>query len=471
MRPTRVALVALAVAAFFAPRPVHAGADEERRVVARVDPRVELLGAVFRLAGNPEYAQGRVPSYAQAVDARFGKLRDHAVVRHAAALRRDHGVGYDAVMSLAVHLDADFRLAAPKETERLDSRWPAADAKAFAEELRAFAQEGKAAEFFESQRELYALTAQRMQSVLDEHLRLAWFDAFFGGRPTATFELALGLGNGGGCYGPSVKRAGGTEELHCVLGVWTVDAEGRPVFGEDVIPAVVHEFCHSYCNALVDGHLSELCAPAQSLWPEVADAMRDQAYADWKTMMRESLVRACVTRYQFAAGGADAARREAEAQHDRMFPWTGELSDLLAEYEKTRAEHPTLDAFMPRIAAFFADYAKRRADEEQRAPKVKDIVPGNGAEDVDPATAAIVITFDRPMMDQSWAVVGGGPRLPKMTGKPRYDDARRVLTIPVALQPGSSYEFWLNRGKYDSFRSAEGVKLRSVHVTFATRKD
>ena len=38
-------------------------------------------GILFRLAGNPEYNQARVPSYAAAVDAYFADFRDHPAVR------------------------------------------------------------------------------------------------------------------------------------------------------------------------------------------------------------------------------------------------------------------------------------------------------------------------------------------------------------------------------------------------------
>ena len=38
----------------------------------------------------------------------------------------------------------------------------------------------------------------------------------------------------------------------------------------------------------------------------------------------------------------------------------------------------------------------------------------------------------------------------------------------LKLKPNWSYEFWLNAGQFDSFRSAEGVPLESVHVTFKT---
>jgi hypothetical protein len=70
----------------------------------KVDPQVELLSLIFRLAGNPEYSQGKVASYTQDADQQFGRFRNHAVVSLAQELRRTRGVSYDAVMSLAVHL-------------------------------------------------------------------------------------------------------------------------------------------------------------------------------------------------------------------------------------------------------------------------------------------------------------------------------------------------------------------------------
>jgi hypothetical protein len=46
-----------------------------------VDPRVELLSLIFRLAGNPEYNMARVESYAEDAEKQFGKFRSHAVVK------------------------------------------------------------------------------------------------------------------------------------------------------------------------------------------------------------------------------------------------------------------------------------------------------------------------------------------------------------------------------------------------------
>ncbi|MBM4060537.1 MAG: hypothetical protein FJ265_05510, partial [Planctomycetes bacterium] len=104
-----------------------------------------------------------------------------------------------------------------------------------------------------------------------------------------------------------------------------------------------------------------------------------------------------------------------------------------------------------------------------KAPKVVSIVPENGSQDVDPATKAIVVTFDRPMQDGTWSVVGGGEHFPKMVGKIAYDEARKVLTVPVELKPDWDYELWLNRGKYDTFRAEDGTPLVPVQVKFRTR--
>ncbi|HHY84045.1 MAG TPA: Ig-like domain-containing protein [Verrucomicrobia bacterium] len=96
--------------------------------------------------------------------------------------------------------------------------------------------------------------------------------------------------------------------------------------------------------------------------------------------------------------------------------------------------------------------------------------PENGATDVDPGLEEIRVTFDRPMQDGSWSLVGGGPHFPEDTGSPRYDSQRTTWRVSVKLKPEWEYEFHLNRGQFNSFRSAEGVPLESVRMTFKTGK-
>src|SRR5690606_32687187 len=141
---------------------------------------------------------------------------------------------------------------------------------------------------------------------------------------------------------------------------------------------------------------------------------------------------------------------------------------VLERYEAARDRYPTLEAFAPDLAGFFRDAAADTEAALARRPKVVTMTPANGATDVDPATQAIVITFDRPMRDRGWAVVGGGEHFPRL-GSLSYDAGRKVLTVPVELKPDWEYEFWLNRGRCDAFRSAEGEALAPVRVRFRTR--
>lgn len=449
-----------------------------------VDPRVELMCIIFRLAGSPEYNQARLPEYAADVDRHFAAFRDHEVVRRARELRRDHGVSYDAVMSMAIHLDSADTVgeAIPFEPRPagLDGRWPIADARRFLADARAFAAESDLATFLAQHEPLYRTAKARAEDLLQREARLDWFDGFFGGRPGAQFTVVLGLLNGGGNYGSRVVRPDGTEELSCILGVWLTDDVGLPRFDDSVLSTVAHEFCHSYVNPIVDASRSELRKAGEALFAIVESEMRQQAYGDWTTMMRESLVRACVVRYVRATRGEEAAAAEVREQIARSFHWTGPLADLLAEYERGRQAgggEPAgerFEEFMPRIAAYFDDYAPRfeaeQAALEARRPKIVAMTPAPGAVDVDPALAAITITFDRPMRAE-WSIVGGGEDYPEVAGTIAYDPSATVLTVPVRLRADWTYRFWLNRGRYQNFRSADDVPLAPVEVEFTTRPD
>jgi hypothetical protein len=182
-----------------------------------------------------------------------------------------------------------------------------------------------------------------------------------------------------------------------------------PVFEREMLGTVVHEFCHSYTNAVVDRHAAQLEAAGKKIFPHVEAAMRRQGYGNWKTMMYESMVRACVIRYTHTHVGPEAARRAIASQKARRFLWIEELSELLGEYEARREEYAELDEYFPRIVDFFTLYADKLAEEQNRLlprvtaklneyglklveqialaaarPKVVSITPANGAVDVDP---------------------------------------------------------------------------------------
>jgi hypothetical protein len=440
-------------------------------LTVRCDARVELLMIVFRLVGAEEYRMDTATStYSREVDQWFQPFANHAAIRIARAQREERGVGYDAVPGLAVHLDnaADLNLRVPLDPwpEKLDRRWTSTSIAELLAALREFVRETRFADFFAGHQPIYDEAAKRVKATVAEAKLESWVRDFFGpGASAASFTMIPGLLCGGGNYGSSVRHPDGRLELTPVLGIWSWDEEGMPLFGADHLPTVAHEFTHAFANPVIDHHADDFEEAGVALFRTVERQMQSQAYANWRTMLYESLVRGCVVRYVARTQGEAKAEAQAREEEARGFRWTGELASLLESYEQVRAKFAHLDAFAPHLVSFFDGQAEQLAN----LPAVLSIEPADGAVDVDPATPAIRVTFDRPMQDGSWSVTGAAAELPPANGKPAYDAARKVFTLPIKLEPGKTYRFGLNSPKHSGFKSEDGFALLPMTVTFTTR--
>ena len=493
MRQGRVVpAVLLSVVCFFGFEALAGQTAPAPQVSVTVDPRVELMSIIFRLAGNPEYSQGRVPGYIQDIDRHFAGFKDDPVVKLAARLRATQGVSYDAVMGMAVHIaDArELKEAVPFEPRpaSLDRRWTPASAREFLALARKFVAASDFGGFFNAHQHIYTQSAERLQQLLAKEAHLEWYDDFYGENQNLVFHVVLGMSNGGGSYGVHLDRADGRSNIYSILGVWRVDAQGDPEFEPGMISTIIHEFNHSYTNPLVDRFAEELKPAAEKLFNVVSEEMKRQAYGNWKTLLYESLDRACALRYTLAYQGQAAMTRAAEYEEGRSFTWVGGLAGLLGQYDARPRAYPDLVAFFPRIITYFNDYAKnlealtaevkekraRRLQQwQEKGPKIVSVVPPDGATDVDPNLKTIVISFDRPMRDKSWALMllGDMDHFPGKGGELAYDKDCRVLTIPVkTLKPDWEYTFGLNSEGTAGFVSREGIPLYPVVVRFKTRK-
>ncbi len=467
-----VALVSAVLAGTRAAEPSRAAADA---LEVRVDPRVELLSIVFRLAGHPEYNQENSRSpYSVAVEEWFAAHREHSVVTEARRLRATRGVSYDAPMTLAVHLgdppDMEERVPFEPRPARLDARWEPAEARNFAALLRDFARASRYMEFCAAHRLRYVEVEKRMQAKLGERAYREWLAKFFGARPQASFRVIPALLTGGSCFSVGVIHPNGSEEILPVIGIWKWDGDGLPLFDDGFVPTVVHEFVHSYTNPLVDAHAKALDPPAERIFRHCRPTMELQAYGSARILLYESLVRACVVRHVAATEGEEATARAIREEEERNgFEWMGALAELLARYETARARFATLGDFMPEIIRFFERYAVEYDERMAAAPHVVRTTPSNGATGVAPGPGELVIEFDRPMRRDSFSIVGKGA--PEFTGKPVFDDSGKILRIPMRLFPGTSYRFSLNTLDHKGFRTPAGLPLQPTAVAFSTAYD
>lgn len=342
---------------------------EPARVTAVVDPRVELMSVIFHLAGNSEYNQCKSKRFMQNLNAHFSEYRNHPAVEMAANLRKKRGVSYDAVMSMAAHIKdindcaelvpfSTGRLTAEPRPDALDGRWQIDEAREFLSKCRDFVRDTNFTGFLLKNKPMYDIATQRLQYLVDSQARLEWFDKFFGAKSDKQFNLVVSILNGGSCYGVRLQTKEQTQ-IYCILGAWNIDwfGWGNPTFNTGMVSTIVHEFCHSYCNPLVDKYMDRLKPFAEKLYAKAEAQMRNQAYGSWQTLMYESLVRACEVRYACANNGPQYGQRVAQYQVSRGFAWTPQLAELLAEYEKQRDKYPNLDSFMPRVVEFFEAYS------------------------------------------------------------------------------------------------------------------
>ncbi len=440
-----------------------------------VDPRVELMSIVFRLAGNGEYTQGRFPSYLDAIDRHFGPYRDHKAVQIAKELAQTDSVGFDAPMDLAVHLEDVDSLAERIPFDRpdadLDERWHGVKARRFVESLRSFVADTKFTEFLKSQQPLYDVTNTRLRKFVETDLDLGWYTRFFGAHSPVRLIIVPGLVNGGPSYAAGFVGKDGVKEMYAIPGVWEVDSEGLPqLTSSDFLGVTVHEFAHSYSNALVDKYYSQMAKAGDELYEVLGSAMRRQAYGDGKSLLYESMVRAATIRYIFDHRGPEAARSAMESERNNSFLWIGGLCDLLTSYEKNREKYPTLESFMPNVVRFFNDEAPRIGEMQRHydeaRPKVVSMNIVNHSGNVDPAVTEIAVRFDRPMRKEADPLAVGDPRLMKA----RFDITGTTLSFGVSLEPGREYRFRLAWPGGSPIVSAEGVPINDYLIEFHTKR-
>ena len=326
---------------------------------AGVDPRIELMSVLFRLAGNPEYNQCRIPAYDKAVESWFAPYRDHQAVQVARGL----GIGFDAPMKLAVYVTDIESLAERVPFDgpgiHLYQGWDAGKARAFLNAARAFATDTKFADFLTSQEPLYQATNLRLQAFVENRADLPWFSHFFGSAVLGRFAILPGLANGSPSYAVHFVGTDGVEENYAIPGVWTLDTEGLPVFDADWRITVVHQFVRTYCAPVVDKSAPRMEAAGRRIFAAVGDAAMPQAHGNWKALLNESMVRAIAVRYVIDHDGAAAARKTFSQESAHSFTWVGDLSNLLGQYEKDRKHYPTFESFMPRVAELLDGLAQR----------------------------------------------------------------------------------------------------------------
>lgn len=437
----------------------------------KVDERIEILSIVFRLAGNQEYNSDVFKRYIDRVNEHYGPFKEHELITFVKKVKNENGIGYDAVMSMAIHLDDKFNLKQKNSEETLDKRWSKDNAVQFATLLQKFYKDSNSKRFFQENQALYNEIQKRFLPIY-EHIDLGWYPKFYGKEPSEKFLIVNGLGNGGGNYGVSIKNPRGYKEVYAIMGTWSMDSLGMAEFPlQSYFPTLLHEFNHSFVNYLLEKDTTIFRDSGEKLYSVVKEKMNRQAYGSWQTTLNEALVRAAVIKYQKDHNfRAEEIAKETNEQLDRGFLWIEKLVDELDNFDRQRDRYPTLENYMPVLAkayqSYAADISSLDATYEARRPK---IISFDGIQDgqntVNSTIGQLKINFDKPLLGQGRSFRGISKESFPMIKGHRYSPDKKSVIIDWDLEPNKTYEIIITG---NAFRTADGIPMKDHYLKFST---
>ena len=332
--------------------------NEDFDIDIRVDPTVELFCIIHRLAETHQYTENEFSKYINEIEDHFNSFRDHPTINLAIKLRNEYWINGSAPMALALYLDTPPQLK-PRNTlipppDDLDARWTTDIIPEFIEAARVFAKDTQFMEFFNSHQELYEQSVQNLYQNLKNEDLLSWFQNYFGYSPEK-YTVIIGMQNGYGNYGLKITQKDNTNEYISIIGASSPWWRKAPKFSDYwIIPTVVHEFCHSYINPIVDEYDEKLKKAGKIMYSKI----QPKGYISYKFMLYEYLVRACTIRYFYSKKDFKTINRQIKDDKKRGFPAIEGLVNLLEKYEANRNKYTTMSDFIPEIEDYFNTYAE-----------------------------------------------------------------------------------------------------------------
>jgi len=449
------------------------GVDAQNiKISAKVDERTELLSIVFRLAEAEEYSGNGFPVYIDKVNEYFTNYKGHKIVSFSQEMRNKYGVAYDAVMNMAVHLKVEngkISLIEDIVSQKIDDRWRADSISRFLELLNDFYKETNFHNFFEQQKEIREVAEQNFQNIT-EKVDFEWFEKFFGEQPNENFNLIISLSNSGH-YGVSVEFPNKKREVFSIISIDETDSLGMPIFEDWTVETIIHEFCHSFCNTLIDKNFNSLQRKGEKFFKLQRMQMKYMAYGSAKIMLYETLVRACVIKYGESHGKNEKnIMQQIRLQRNAGFMWIENLFLELKKYDNNRDKYPTLNSFMPEIVKLQNSLNPKKMLKEQKKEcsntTIQVIGIKNNSQDVDPKLNKITVKFSSPMTIGPSGISDGSKKSRdleyffKVTNSYWNEETKDEWILEIELEPNKNYSVSFPK---TCFLTEDGLYLKDTY--------
>ena len=353
----------LIITALFAVLTLGASAQQgthrlEGQIKAEVSEAVELMSILSRTAGFREYSTDVAGQYTKDTETWFAPYKAHPIIAYYQGLRDNHSVSYDAVMSMAIHLDINKgKIKFLGEKSDLDERWQQVDIGDFVSRLNQFYADTRFHDFFEQHRTFYDEGLKDYETNVLPYFHQDWYARFYGTDATEQFRIVIGFTYGELSNGVARQLAGQPREAFSICGYKLSPTTGKPFWDAAIL---IHEFNHSFVNPLLDNaaNVALMEKVGQKLFQFSQTEMKQQAYMDWNTVINESVVRAAVFVYMLdnKLVNRNTSQFMLEEMYARGFRWTPELVSALRHYASHREQYATLNEYYPEIARCLSKY-------------------------------------------------------------------------------------------------------------------
>ena len=431
-------------------------------IQVKVDPRVELITGMFRVAGAGEFNMSSADSpYSRRLDAWLTPHRNHPAIKMVDRLREQRQIGFDGVAWLAVHIDGinGPKLLPNRHAADWDNRWKPDELKRFLSLTKDFVRDSNFEKFLQSERAFYAKATVSLQNLLQKRPVGAWLENFFGQPPSEASYVIVGLLCGGGNYGVSFRDRNEVIVANPILGAANFDQAGFPIYGESDLGLILHELSHPYVNhvvARVPG-ISDLGKPLYDLSREALNA---NAYHGAEVTMFETFTRAAenIMLQRFAP---DLARDNMVRHRAKGFLWQSDVTEALSATSK-----PGIP-FAERVHRV-VPVLKRLSNKPQvllsRCPQVTNFVV---TEPDESRVVDIHIEFDRPINKASRGLSISSSEY-EVLKRTTFDDAGQSLTLTVKFKKPDVYTLQVNSNG-SGYLGANGYPVRAARRRITIR--
>ena len=202
--------------------------------------QIELVSLVMRLAGHDVFSDENTP-YQRSLMPAFGDYANHPVVEYTRNLTSSRGIGHDAPMWLAIHLqkiNGQFQFYYGSNFWEDDKRWTPELAKKFLELLNNFYVDSDFSTFFEENIPYFETLSRLLYDELWDKINFDWFYQF--GFSYDDIRIAIWPSGTGSGFGPTLLN-----RVNYAILPQTDDYSHFLSFA-------IHEFAHSFANPIAE---------------------------------------------------------------------------------------------------------------------------------------------------------------------------------------------------------------------------